>query len=427
MLIQRRPSDSTTSTWGSSGAGSSPALCRAARRRRGLGRLGMPTEGVVCQGLLHDVDLTRGSRRSAGGCRRRHISSRAVAEGSLAIVTGYPGWLGNRLVHFLHEPHPAYPGEQPRFERVRALVLPGQDLAAIRARHPCVEVVEGDLRDRGAVDRLFAGATGATVFHLAAVIHPRRVRELFEINVEGSRNLIAAAQAAGARRIVATSSNSPAGAARDPSVVFDESTPYRPCMGYGRSKKLMEDDLNAANASGAIETVILRPCWFYGPTQPARQTEFFRMIRHGKAPIVGTGEARRSMSYVDNTSLGLLLAAASDRAAGETYWIADERPYSMNEIVGTVEEVLATDFAMDVDGGRMKLPSVTSEVASGVDTVLQKTGLYQQRMHVLRTLNKTIACSVRKAREQLGYRPAVELREGMRRSVQWCLEHGRQI
>jgi len=59
--------------------------------------------------------------------------------------------------------------------------------------------------------------------------------------------------------------------------------------------------------------------------------------------------------------------------------------------------------------------------------VLQKTGLYQQRMHVLRTLNKTIACSVRKAREQLGYRPAVELREGMRRSVQWCLEHGRQI
>src|SRR5436305_570690 len=88
---------------------------------------------------------------NTGERRGRAISSRAVAESSLAIVTGYPGWLGNRLVQFLHEPHPAFPGEQPRFERVRALVLPGQDLAAIRARHPEVELVEGDLRDRSAV------------------------------------------------------------------------------------------------------------------------------------------------------------------------------------------------------------------------------------------------------------------------------------
>jgi nucleoside-diphosphate-sugar epimerase len=64
------------------------------------------------------------------------------------------------------------------------------------------------------------------------------------------------------------------------------------------------------------------------------------MIRQGKAPIVGSGEARRSMSYVDNTSLGLLLAAARDEVAGGTFWIADERPYSMNEIVDTVERLL---------------------------------------------------------------------------------------
>ena len=87
-------------------------------------------------------------------------------------------------------------------------------------------------------------------------------------------------------------------------------------MAYGRSKKLMEDDLNAAHASGAVETAILRPCWFYGPEQPPRQSQFFQMIREGKAPIVGDGESRRSMSYVDNTSLGLLLAAAAPQAAG---------------------------------------------------------------------------------------------------------------
>ena len=78
--------------------------------------------------------------------------------------------------------------------------------------------------------RLCAGAEGATVFHLAGIIHPKRVRDLFEINTEGTRHLLAAAAAAGVRRVVATSSNSPAGVSRDPATLFDESSPYRPYM-----------------------------------------------------------------------------------------------------------------------------------------------------------------------------------------------------
>jgi nucleoside-diphosphate-sugar epimerase len=287
--------------------------------------------------------------------------------------------------------------------------------------------VEGDVRDPAAVGRLFEGAAGATVFHLAGLIHPKKPRDLLEVNTEGTRHLIAAASAAGARRIIGTSSNSPAGVSRDPSTVFDESTPPKPYMTYGLSKKLMEDDLNGAHRSGAIETVILRPCWFYGPEQPPRQSRFFQMIRKGKAPIVGDGECRRSMSYVDNTSLGLLLAAAKAEAAGETYWIADERPYTMNEIVDTVEELLENEFDMDVEHDRMRLPSIASELALAVDFTLQRAGLYNQEVHVLSEMNKTIACSVAKARDQLGYRPSVDLREGMRRSISWCLSNGQEI
>jgi nucleoside-diphosphate-sugar epimerase len=332
-------------------------------------------------------------------------------------------------VHFLHEPHPDFPedAEQPRFERLRALVLPGTPTEETRAKYPDMELIEGDVRDPAAVGRLCAGADGATVFHLAGIIHPRRIRELFEINTEGTRHLLAAAAAAGATRMVATSSNSPAGAARDPSVVFDESSPYKPYMSYGRSKKLMEDDLNAAHRSGALETVIIRPCWFYGPEQPPRQSEFFRMIKAGKAPVLGDGKARRSMSYVDNTSLGLLLSATRERAAGETYWIADERPYAWNEIIDTVESVLENDFGIEVAHDRLRIPSFASEVALVVDAVLQRAGLYQQKIHVLSETNKTIACSTAKAREELGYRPSVELREGMRRSVEWCLANGQEI
>jgi nucleoside-diphosphate-sugar epimerase len=151
------------------------------------------------------------------------------------------------------------------------------------------------------------------------------------------------------------------------------------------------------------------------------------MIRKGKAPIVGDGECRRSMSYVDNTSLGLLLAAAKAEAAGETYWIADERPYTMNEIVDTVEELLENEFDMDVEHDRMRLPSIASELALAVDFTLQRAGLYNQEVHVLSEMNKTIACSVAKARDQLGYRPSVDLREGMRRSISWCLSNGQEI
>ena len=345
-------------------------------------------------------------------------------------MTGAPGWLGNRFLTFLVNPHRDYPegAPPPAFERIRCLVLPGADTTRLREIAPEAELVEGDIRDPEAARALCRGMDGATLFHLAGVIHPaKRVSELFEINTDGTRHVVAAAAEAGVRRVVATSSNSPAGAAKDPSVRFDETSPYRPYMAYGRSKKLMEDVLNEAHREGKVETVILRPCWFYGPEQPPRQTRFFRMIKEGKAPIVGGGEARRSMSYVDNTSLGLLLASARDEAAGRTYWIADERPYSMNEIVDTVEDLLEHEFGMQVAHKRRKLPDLASEVAYAIDAAVQRTGRYQQEIHVLSEMNKTIACSVDRARDELGYAPSIELREGMRRSIEWCLQNGQTI
>ena len=336
--------------------------------------------------------------------------------------------MGNRLLHFLQEEHPDWPEgrERPAYSAIRCLVQPGVALDRLRAIAPDAEVVEGDVRDPAAVGRFVAGAEDATVFHLAGIIHPAlRVRDLFEINLQGTRNLVAAATAVRVRRLVATSSNSPCGFSRDPSALFDESSPYRPYMAYGRSKMLMEQAVRGA--SRQIETVIARPCWFYGPEQPERQTTFFTMIKDGTGPIVGGGEARRSMSYVDNTALGLLLAAAVPEAAGQTYWLADERPYSMNEIVGTVEGLLRDELGMDVDGGRMRLPGLASEVAMAVDASLQAAGFYEQRIHVLSEMNKTIACSIAKARDELGYRPRVELREGMRRSIADLLDRGQSI
>jgi len=142
---------------------------------------------------------------------------------------------------------------------------------------------------------------------------------------------------------------------------------------------------------------------------------------------VGSGANLRSMGYVDNLSQGMMLAALTEKARGQIYWIADRRPYSMNEIIDSVERLMADEFRMTVKYKRLRLPGVASEVAFLADKTLQGMGLYQTQIHVLSEMNKTIVCSVEKAERELGYRPTIALEEGMRRSIAWCIQQGIQI
>ena len=245
--------------------------------------------------------------------------------------------------------------------------------------------------------------------------------------MKGVRNVLDAAEAAQVRRAVIVSSNSPIGLNPYSGHLFDEFSPYHPYMNYGKSKMQMEMVVKEVGRTGRIETVIVRPPWFYGVDQPPRQTLFFSMIRAGKAPIVGSGNNLRSMAYIDNLCEGLMLAAFVERARGEIYWIADKRPYSMNEIIDTIERLLEEEFELTVAHKRMRLPALASEVAMLVDGTLQAVGLYNQKIHVLSEMNKNIACSVAKAEAELGYKPKVALEEGMRRSIEFCIRQGAQI
>ena len=345
----------------------------------------------------------------------------------LALVTGAPGWLGSRLVLALVRGLPDVPSLSAATDRpVRVLALRGSDTAALRALSPRVQIVEGDVTDAASLEPFFAGAEGATLFHGAGVIHPAGgTRQLFAVNEGGTRNVVEAAKKAKIRRLVHVSSNSPLGIGKGPDDVFDETAPYRPYMSYGKSKMLAEQLVTAAG--DALETVIIRPPWFYGPGQPPRQSLFFTMIKDGKGPLVGAGDNRRSMAYVDNICQGLLLCEKVDRARGQIYWIADRDPYPMRVILDTIEEVLEKDFQMAVAHKRMKLPGFAGDVARGVDATLQAMGLYHQKMHVLSEMNATIACSVAKAERELGYDPRIALREGMRRSIEWMLANGQTI
>jgi nucleoside-diphosphate-sugar epimerase len=113
----------------------------------------------------------------------------------------------------------------------------------------------------------------------------------------------------------------------------------------------------------------------------------------------------------------LMLARDVARAAGETYWFTDRRPYSFIEILQTLGRLL------EVQVRPRYLPRFSGDCARLVDSLLQMAGLYNQEVHVAGELGESIAVSTDKARKQLGYAPEIELEEGMRRSIEWCRQH----
>jgi len=345
--------------------------------------------------------------------------------GPLVIVTGSNGWLGRRLVGLLAR-RELDPLLGP-VERVRGFDLAGPaGAAATSAQGVRVEFQSGDLRAAEDCRRLLRDAGDALVLHTAGIIHPRRIRDLYAVNVAGTRNLLEACRGV-ARRVVLVSSNSPFGCNASPAEVFGADAPYHPYMNYGRSKMQMELLARELSARGQLPIALVRAPWFYGPDQPPRQTLFFQMIRQGKMPLLGTGENRRSMAYVDNLAQGLARAAVTPAAAGKAYWISDRRPYPMSEIIDTVERLLEAEFGLPVAHRRRRLPTAVGTVAEWADRAIQATGLYNSKVHVLSEMDKTIACSIDAAVADLGYDPQVDLEEGMRRSIRWCLESGAQI
>ena len=342
------------------------------------------------------------------------------------LVTGSPGWLGTRLVKALSGEITGFETilQSQVIEEIRCLVEPGLSTKLVEDINPLVKAFTGDICIPESLNDFFLQSRDATLIHSIGIIHPRKgIEQLTEVNVIGTKNILEAAIHNKVKRIIAVSSNSPCGVNPNNDHLFDEESHYNPYLAYGRSKMEMETLIINAYNRGDIETVILRPCWFYGPGQPERQNQFFSMIKTGNVPIVGSGENKRSMSYIDNTCQGLLLAGNNEKANGQTYWIADERPYTMNEIINTVEQLLENEFNYEVAHKRIRLPNIASKVAYGIDWTIQKFGFYNNKIHVLSEMNKTIACSIDKAKKELGYMPRINLEEGMLRSLKWMINN----
>lgn len=231
------------------------------------------------------------------------------------LVTGGTGFLGRRLVARLAGHH-----------ALRLLVRPG----ASRERFPAgVEFAGGDVTERDSVAAAAAGCDA--VLHAAALVKIVAPAADFDrVNVGGLGNVLAAAAAAGVRRVVYVSSFIALGPSeRGPGGVLDESAPAgdrRWINDYERSKTLADRQARRAIETGAPLSVVY-PGVIYGPGEMTEGNLVVRHLldlAHGRLPaLLGRPERRWNYVFVDDVAAGVV--AALERAApGSRYVLGGE-------------------------------------------------------------------------------------------------------
>jgi len=211
------------------------------------------------------------------------------------LVTGATGFLGSTLVPMLRQAG----------HDVRVLVRSGVEV-------PEVETVKGDVRDPDSVLRALAGVEG--VYHLAGLVSrdPADARKMYELHVDGTRNLLTAAARAGLKRIVLASSSGTIGVSRVRRVASEEDD--YPIEAVGRwpyyLSKIYEEKIAIDFARRGLPIVILNPSLLLGPgdARMSSTQDIFRFLM-GRIPVMPRG----GISFVDVRDAARALVAALTR------------------------------------------------------------------------------------------------------------------
>ena len=203
-----------------------------------------------------------------------------------------------------------------------------------------VELVEGDIRDLAAVERVAEGCE--LVFHQAAVVsvpysveHPQ---ETHDVNIQGTFNVLQAARKAGVRRVMFACSAAVYG--EEPELPKRENMAPAPLSPYGLEKIAGEYYMNVFNALYGVETVALRYFNVFGPRQDPRSpysgviSIFVSRALAAETPTVfGDGEQSRDFVFVDDVVAANMLAAEVPEAAGRCYNVACGRQTTLNQLL----------------------------------------------------------------------------------------------
>jgi nucleoside-diphosphate-sugar epimerase len=330
-----------------------------------------------------------------------------------ALVTGATGLVGSYLVDRL-----LADGWE-----TRALVRSAPTGAELRARG--VEVVEGDVLDAPSLVRAAAGRD--VVFHAAASVTARGGWEEYRTtNIDGTRNMIAAVRASGAR-LLQVSSVAVYGADERyrEGAPTDESAPLPPLPEhayYARSKRESEALVLDAHARGEIWATAIRPDVIYGRRDRQFTPRIARILSLGIAPVPAGGQTTLPIVHAANVADAAVRAVAVDVAGGRAYNTANDYDVTLASFFRLAGEGLGRNVrlvSIPVWLLRLTLPTVSRLRA-------MLGGSRGQPVSARASLDfstRDNPFTSRRVRTELGWNPPMRPEQGIPEAFRWWKEH----
>jgi nucleoside-diphosphate-sugar epimerase len=325
------------------------------------------------------------------------------------LVTGATGLLGSHIVEQLRK----------RGQPVRVLVRPGSDRSWLETQN--VEFAAGDITEPGSLSAACAGVDA--VYHSAAKVGDWGPWEEFQrITIDGTRNMLEAAIAAGVRRFVHISSISAYGYhTRD--VTVDETCGlgyqlYRWAY-YSKSKVAAEQLVWDAHRAGRIEVTVIRPAWIYGPRDRATIARLYHMVTTGRAKILGRGDNRLNVVYAGNIAEAAIAAAGRADCNGEAFNCSNDGCITQQEYFDLLARTIG------VPPVKRHVPYRVAYFAGFVLECLGHALGWRKPPFVTRyavwLMGRRSYFSADKARRVLGWEPTVTYEVGVPMTIRWYL------
>lgn len=315
------------------------------------------------------------------------------------LITGANGFLGSWLASFLAE----------RGHEVRA----GSDRSALT--HPGVFIVEGDVTDEGSLLRALEGVE--VCYHLAGIRRGTTRDEFMRVNAEGTRLVAEAMVKTKGRRLVFASSLAASGPSLNGQARREEE-PFAPEEWYGESKAEAERLL--FSFKDRLEVTACRPSRIVGPGDRENLT-FFKIAKRGVILRLLGRERRISFIDVEDVVQQLVVQAEHPSAVGEAFFCSSAETESVESLM---------QFLSDAFGFKARVVPLPERVLAGAGGVADLLStITGKKLPLNRKLARQLlapgwTCSTEKATRVLGFTAKRSVRESIRRSGAWYLEHG---
>jgi dihydroflavonol-4-reductase len=319
------------------------------------------------------------------------------------LVTGGTGFIGSHLA------------EEGRRRGAEVVVLGLTDRPEERVNAELLsgmgaEILSGSITDPKLCREAMQGATH--VFHLAVAMREGgKSDEFFEsINLDGTRHLLEAASVQRVQRFVYCSTIGIYGH-RAPGITREES-PLAPGNIYERTKVSAERLVREFAEKCDLPAAVLRPADVYGP-RDQRLLKLFKGVSRGRFPLFGSGEGRRHMVYVDDVVSAFFQACDRDEAVGEGLIIAGPKSCTLRELLDEITRATCSKrYGVRLPLAPMLLLAGVVEDACAALKI--DPPIYRRRMDFFHSDSEF---DTSRARRVLDWEPKIDLREGIRRTL----------